>query len=90
MMPVEVRLPTILRPHVGGVATLTAMVFNYIVNNAMTYRDVRLRGARFWKGLALFCAICSIGGMAILCDSSGVKRCARRAVQAVGFGVKAV
>ena len=47
-----------------GVATLTAMVFNYIVNNAMTYRDVRLRGAGFWKGLALFCAICSIGGMA--------------------------
>jgi len=47
-----------------GIATLTAMVFNYIVNNSMTYRDVRLRGAQFWKGLALFCAICSIGGMA--------------------------
>ncbi len=47
-----------------GAATLTAMVFNYVVNNTMTYRDVRLRGARFWKGLILFCAICSIGGMA--------------------------
>ena len=47
-----------------GVATLTAMGFNYIVNNAMTYRDVRLRGVGFWKGLVLFCAICSIGGMA--------------------------
>jgi dolichol-phosphate mannosyltransferase len=47
-----------------GIATLTAMVFNYIVNNSMTYRDVRLRGLQFLKGLALFCAICSIGGMA--------------------------
>lgn len=42
-------------------ATLVAMLFNYTVNNAVTYNDRRLRGAAFWRGFALFAVLCSIG-----------------------------
>lgn len=43
------------------VATLVAMGFNYTVNNAVTYNDMRLRGPAFWRGFALFAALCSLG-----------------------------
>ncbi len=43
------------------VATLAAMVFNFTLNNEITYRDRRLRGRRFLSGLASFTAICSVG-----------------------------
>ena len=46
------------------VATLAAMVFNFVVNNQVTYRDARLKGWRFWSGLVVFCAVCSIGAIA--------------------------
>ncbi len=45
-----------------AVATLCAMVFNFAVNNALTYRDTRLRGAKWLRGLASFVLACSIGG----------------------------
>jgi dolichol-phosphate mannosyltransferase len=35
------------------VAAVTAMVFNYFLNNVLTYRDQRLRGWRWWRGLEL-------------------------------------
>jgi len=41
-----------------------AMTSNYLLNNAVTYRDQRLRGWRFWRGLAAFYVICSIGAVA--------------------------
>lgn len=44
--------------------TLVAMVTNFWMNNALTYRDRRLRGARMWLGLALFMVICSAGAIA--------------------------
>ena len=31
-------------------ATLVAMIFNFQLNNLVTYRDQRLRGGRFWRG----------------------------------------
>jgi dolichol-phosphate mannosyltransferase len=46
------------------VATLAAMIFNFVVNNQVTYRDARLKGWRFWSGLVVFCAVCSIGAVA--------------------------
>jgi dolichol-phosphate mannosyltransferase len=46
------------------VATLAAMTFNYAVNNVLTYRDMRLRGARWLRGWASFVLACSIGGFA--------------------------
>jgi dolichol-phosphate mannosyltransferase len=46
------------------VATLCAMTFNYAVNNVLTYRDLRLRGARWLRGWLSFVLACSIGGLA--------------------------
>jgi dolichol-phosphate mannosyltransferase len=42
-------------------AASVAMVFNYTLNNALTYRDRRRSGWRWWTGLLSFFAICSIG-----------------------------
>lgn len=46
------------------VATLVAMVFNFELNNVITYRDQRLRGPRLWRGLPLFMVVCGVGGIA--------------------------
>ena len=45
-------------------ATLVAMVANFQLNNVITYRDQRLRGARVWRGLFLFMLVCSVGAVA--------------------------
>ncbi|HEY5300663.1 MAG TPA: glycosyltransferase family 2 protein [Acetobacteraceae bacterium] len=45
-------------------ATIVAMVFNFQLNNQITYRDQRLKGARFWRGLALFMVVCGLGAAA--------------------------
>ena len=56
------------RSFVAGqaIATLCAMTFNYVVNNVLTYRDMRLRGMRWLRGWATFVLACSIGGVANL------------------------
>jgi dolichol-phosphate mannosyltransferase len=53
-------------------AALGAMTFNYAVNNVLTYRDMRLRGARWLRGWASFVLACSIGGVANLGVASTV------------------
>ena len=45
-------------------ATLIAMVFNFWVNNALTYRTNRLRGARLVRGLVVFMLVCGVGAVA--------------------------
>jgi dolichol-phosphate mannosyltransferase len=58
--------------HVGGlnfetaqfVATIVAMVGNFHLDNEITYRDQRLAGARYWRGLALFMVVCGLGAVA--------------------------
>lgn len=45
-------------------AALTAMIWNFVLNNALTYRDRRLRGWDAVRGLVTFCAVCSIGAIA--------------------------
>lgn len=47
-----------------AVATLVAMVFNFSVNNHLTYADRRLRGWRWARGLLSFVLACSVGGLA--------------------------
>jgi dolichol-phosphate mannosyltransferase len=47
-----------------AVATLSAMVSNFLLNNQFTYRDRRLRGWRMLRGLAVFCVGCSVGALA--------------------------
>jgi len=44
--------------------TVVAMVFNFQLNNQITYRDQRLRGPRLWRGLLLFLVVCGIGAAA--------------------------
>lgn len=46
------------------VATLVAMVANFWLNNAITYRDGRLCGPALWRGLALFMLVCGVGAAA--------------------------
>ncbi|MDH7808117.1 dolichol-phosphate mannosyltransferase [Rhizobium sp. AN67] len=46
------------------VATMVAMTGNFILNNELTYRDKKLRGARFFTGLLTFYAACSVGTIA--------------------------
>ncbi len=43
------------------IAALVAMTGNFLVNNAITYRDRRLRGWNILQGLVLFYIACSIG-----------------------------
>jgi dolichol-phosphate mannosyltransferase len=47
-----------------AIATAGAMVFNFAVNNVLTYRDQRLRGRRWWLGLGSFALACSVGAVA--------------------------
>lgn len=46
------------------VATIVAMVFNFYLNNQITYRDQRLRGPRLWRGLLIFMLVCGLGAIA--------------------------
>ena len=43
---------------------MVAMSFNYVLNNSITYRSDRLKGARFVVGYLLFCLVCSLGAVA--------------------------
>lgn len=47
-----------------SLATGTAMIFNFALNNVLTYRDWRLRGWAWLKGLLSFMLACSIGALA--------------------------
>jgi dolichol-phosphate mannosyltransferase len=47
-----------------SIATVLAMIGNFVLNNLVTYRDQRLSGFAFLKGLASFLAICSFGSVA--------------------------
>ena len=46
------------------VATLTAMAWNFVLNNNLTYADRKLRGPKLITGFLSFCAICALGGIA--------------------------
>jgi dolichol-phosphate mannosyltransferase len=45
-------------------AVVAAMTWNFVLNNIITYRDERLRGPDFFRGLASFYAIGAIGALA--------------------------
>jgi dolichol-phosphate mannosyltransferase len=46
-----------------SIATGIAMIFNYWLNNQITYRDQKLKGMRFVYGFFSFTVICSIGAL---------------------------
>ncbi len=45
-------------------AVLTAIAFNFLINNSITFRDRKLKGIRLLAGLASFYAVCGIGALA--------------------------
>lgn len=45
------------------IATLIAMTSNFLLNNELTYRDRRLKGAAMLRGFVLFCLIGSVGAL---------------------------
>jgi dolichol-phosphate mannosyltransferase len=47
-----------------SVSTGITMVFNFALNNLLTYRDQRLSGTAWIKGLIIFMVTCSIGALA--------------------------
>jgi dolichol-phosphate mannosyltransferase len=46
-----------------AIATVVGMTVNFFANNAITYRELRLRGLRMLGGLASFYVACSIGAV---------------------------
>lgn len=44
--------------------TVVAMVANFQMNNSLTYRMVRLKQQKYWRGLLLFMLVCGIGAFA--------------------------
>ncbi|HEV2365945.1 MAG TPA: glycosyltransferase family 2 protein [Caulobacteraceae bacterium] len=44
-----------------GAAAVVAMTSNYLVNNAITYRDRRLHGWKLITGYLKFCGLCGLG-----------------------------
>ncbi len=45
-------------------ATMVAMTSNFVLNNVLTYRDLRLRGWAFVRGWFSFVLACSVGALA--------------------------
>jgi dolichol-phosphate mannosyltransferase len=48
-------------------ASSVAMVVNFALNNMFTYRDLKLDGMGFLKGLLIFILVCGIGAFVELC-----------------------
>ncbi|HTZ35214.1 MAG TPA: glycosyltransferase family 2 protein [Stellaceae bacterium] len=46
-----------------AIATVSAMVSNFFLNNSLTYRDCRLTGWQAIRGLLSFAALCSLGAL---------------------------
>ena len=49
--------------HAQVAATLVAMTSNFFLNNAITYRDLRLKGPAAIRGLVIFYVICGAGAL---------------------------
>jgi len=46
------------------IATVVAMISNFLVNNAVTFRSQRLKGGVLLPGLVAYLAICTVGALA--------------------------
>jgi dolichol-phosphate mannosyltransferase len=56
-----VRGAGVMFAYAQAVAALTAMTSNYLINNAVTYRDRRRRGLALLTGYLRFCLLCAAG-----------------------------
>jgi dolichol-phosphate mannosyltransferase len=64
MLAISLKLLGLGFPASQGGATITAMTWNFCLNNIFTYRDRQLRGWKLLYGLLSFYAVCSIGAVA--------------------------
>lgn len=64
------RLAGFAFPFAQSVATAAAILANFFLNNAFTFRENRLRGWRMLGGLVSFALICSVGAVANVSVSS--------------------
>ncbi|KIZ46991.1 MULTISPECIES: glycosyltransferase family 2 protein [Rhodopseudomonas] len=51
-------------PQAQACGAILAMTSNFVLNNFLTYRDLRLRGLGILRGLLLFYLVCSVGLLA--------------------------
>lgn len=71
-----------------GAAIMTAMTWNFALNNSLTFRDQRLRGAAVWPGLLKFYVGCLAG--ALISEAAGAALNAVGAPWALAGAVGAV
>ncbi len=70
------------------VAALTAMTFNFVLNNELTYADKRLRGFFPWvRGWIKFAATCAFGMLANIGVSTALVRVGFHAISAALIGI---
>ncbi|MFT4716190.1 MAG: dolichol-phosphate mannosyltransferase [Paracoccaceae bacterium] len=55
-----------------SVSVIAAMTSNFVLNNALTYRDRTLRGAAFFRGLISFYLVCAVGAVANVSVASAI------------------
>ena len=72
----------------NAIASLTAMTFNFTLNNELTYSDKRLRGVSAWlRGWAKFGLTCAVGVLASVATTDALKRMQINDVLAVLTGI---
>ena len=64
LLSLRLALTAVSFPASQAIATVIAMTSNFVLNNFLTYRDKRLRGLKFLRGLLSFYAVCAIGAVA--------------------------
>jgi dolichol-phosphate mannosyltransferase len=68
------------------IATVIAMLFNFQLNNRLTYRTHRLRGARLLRGLVLFMIVCGLGAVANIGIATALYSDGHRGIAAAAIG----
>nr|WP_158805678.1 MULTISPECIES: glycosyltransferase [unclassified Acidisoma] len=68
------------------IAIAIAMLFNFQLNNRLTYRTHRLRGARLLRGLVLFMIVCGLGAVANIGIATALYSDGHRGIAAAAIG----
>lgn len=66
-------------------ATTVAILGNFLLNNSLTFRDRKLKGARLLPGLVVFSAVCAVGAVANLNIASLMLYAGHQSWWAAGF-----
>ena len=56
-----------------GIGALLTVAFNFLLNNAITFRAHRMHGTRFAMGLFRFYVVCSVGLLAQLAVAAALQ-----------------